>query len=134
MMRAHILTALRFAARYLFWPGLAVVVWGELAPSGGIPGMWDKLQHFIAYAGLAGMAVLALGERRHAIRVAAALIVMGAALEVIQAFVGRDASIRDEIANAIGALTGAFTAVWLLEFLGRAALQSTADPGQTENR
>ncbi len=109
---------LRRAALYLFWPALGIVIWGELTPGGGIPWMWDKLQHFIAYGGLAGMAVLALGERKHAIRIAAALIVLGAVLEIVQAFVGRDASYWDEAANAAGALTGAFGAVWLMGFLG----------------
>jgi VanZ family protein len=134
MMRARVLRILHLAGLYLFWPAVVLVVWGELAPGGGIPGVWDKLQHFVAYGGLAGMAVLAMGQRKHALRIAAALIVMGAALEVLQALVGRDASIRDEVANALGALSGAFTALYLLDFLGRPPLQSAHKPGETENR
>jgi len=132
MMRARVLRVLHLTGLYLFWPAVALVVWGELAPGAGIPGVWDKLQHFVAYGGLAGMAVLAVGERKHAVRIAAAMIVMGAALEFIQAFAGRDASVRDEIANALGALAGAFTAAWLLDFLRMAGLQSAAKPGETE--
>lgn len=128
-MRARMLRVLHFAGLYLFWPGVALVVWGELRQGGGIEGVSDKLQHFVAYGGLAGMAVLAMGERRHAIRIAAALIVMGAVLEIVQALVGRDASYWDEVANAAGALCGAFTAVWLMILLK--PLPGEARPGET---
>ena len=43
-------------SRWLFWPALAVVAWGELTPRPpalpGPVGMWDKLDHFTAYFGL----------------------------------------------------------------------------------
>ena len=46
-------------SHWLFWPGVVLIVWGELTPNppnlGGIFG-WDKLEHFTAYFGLAGMA------------------------------------------------------------------------------
>jgi VanZ family protein len=129
MMRARVLRILHILGLYLFWPAAVLVIWGELKQGGGLADVPDKLQHFIAYAGLAGMAVLAVGERKHAMRIAAALIVMGAVLEIVQAFMGRDASYWDEVANAVGALAGAFAAVRLLDILR--PLQSAHKPGET---
>jgi VanZ family protein len=128
-MRARVLRILHLAGVYLFWPGVALVTWGELRQGGGLANIPDKVQHFVAYGGLAGMAVLGVGERRHAMRIATALIVMGAVLEILQALVGRDASYWDEVANAAGALCGAFTAVWLMMVLK--PLQSRDGPGET---
>ncbi len=131
MTRARLLRVLRLAGLYLFWPGVGLVIFGELAPGTAIPCVWDKLQHFVAYGGLAGMAVLGLGERKPALRIVLALIAMGAVLEIVQAFVGRDASLRDEAANAMGALVGAFSAVWFLNVLNQPSLQDTQEPGET---
>ncbi len=128
-MRTLLFRLLHLAGMWLFWPAVALVIWGELSPGGGLPNVWDKLQHFVAYGGLAGMAVLGVGEKRHAIRIAAALIVMGALLEFVQAFVGRDASYLDELANSLGALCGAFTAAGLMMLLK--PLQDGAAPGET---
>lgn len=129
MTRTRLLRILHVVGMWLFWPGMVLVIWGELRQGGDILGVPDKLQHFVAYGGLAGMAVLGVGERRHAMRIAAALIVMGAVLEILQAFLGRDASYWDEVANAAGALCGAFTAVWLMMILK--PLQSQGKPGET---
>ncbi len=93
----------------LFWPALALVVWGELTSHG--PSLethvWDKLLHFTAYFGLALIATLAVRADRRIWWILLALIVLGGVLEIVQGMVGRDADFHDEIANSIGALTGA---------------------------
>ena len=102
-------------ALVLFWPAMAVVVWGELAPHAPdvLPGVSDKLQHVIAYFGLALLAAAALKAPRAALAAAAALIALGGALEILQAFTGRDPEILDEVANSLGAVSGAFAGLML---------------------
>jgi VanZ family protein len=68
--------------------------------------IWDKLEHFTAYFGLAGIATVALGRLRHAVWAAAGLAAFGGILEIVQSFVGRDAEWGDEFANIIGACAG----------------------------
>jgi VanZ family protein len=97
---------LKRLAAILFWPALIVVVWGELTPHPPRIEAPDKLLHFIAYFGLAGIAVVALG-RRYVVAVILALIVLGGALEILQMFTGRDAEWLDEAANTAGAVLGA---------------------------
>jgi VanZ family protein len=103
----------RRAGALLFWPAVAVVVWGELTPHPpGIAALlWDKAEHFIAYFGLSLLASLAWGLRRSLILVFAAIIALGGALEIIQSFVGRDAEWDDFFANDLGALAGLGAAV-----------------------
>jgi VanZ family protein len=93
-------------ARWVFLPALAVVVWGELKPSAQGPEGWDKLLHFTAYFGLAGIATVALGRPRPAAWAAAGLASFGGILEVVQSFVGRDAEWLDEAANVLGVCAG----------------------------
>ena len=100
-------------ARWIFVPALAVVVWGELMPSTHGPAViWDKLLHFTAYFGLAGIATVALGRFRSAAWAAAGLALFGGILEIVQSFVGRDAEWGDELANILGAGFGLW-AGWL---------------------
>jgi len=99
---------LRRAGLWLFWPAVAVVVWGQLTPQPPslVENHWDKAQHFTAYFGLSLLATLAWGRRRGLIWILLAIIAMGAAMEVLQGIVGRDADWLDEVANSLGALTG----------------------------
>ena len=63
---------LRFLAAWLFWPGVALIAWGELTPHPpqlGGPLDWDKADHFIAYFGLAS-----IGFKFSAFSVAAAAL------------------------------------------------------------
>jgi VanZ family protein len=99
------LIVLTIAARWLFLPALAIVVWGELTPGVGL-NIWDKLQHFLAYFGLAGLATVALGPSPRSLWAMLALIALGGALEIIQGYTGRDPSFYDEFANAVGATSG----------------------------
>jgi len=95
------------AARWLFWPAPALVIWGELTPGVSLH-IWDKAEHFLAYFGLAGLATVALGARRNTLWAALALIALGGALEILQGYTGRDPDIYDELANTIGAAAGWF--------------------------
>jgi len=94
-------------AMALFWVFLAVVAWGELGPGGIGFNIWDKLQHFGAYALLAGLMTVSLEARRWwwpwSLLV---LVAYGAGLEVLQGMVGRDMSLNDEIANTLGVVAG----------------------------
>ena len=101
---------LRLADAVLFWPILGFVVWGELSPASSalpiIAETNDKLLHFIAYFGLSGMASAAVKERSMALKAAAALILLGGGLEIIQGFIGRDMELYDEVANTLGVFSG----------------------------
>lgn len=108
---------LRLLSLWLFWPGVAVVVWGELTPHPPhLEGVfaWDKLDHFTAYFGLAAMATMVTGLRPRLIWLIGGLILFSGTLELAQALTGRDAEILDFIANSLGALSGALTAVMIL--------------------
>jgi VanZ family protein len=103
----------RRAGAWLFWPALAVVVWGELTPHPPKLAalLWDKAEHFIAYFGLALLASLGWGLRRSLVLVFAAVVALGGMLEILQSFVGRDAEWGDFFANSLGALAGLALAV-----------------------
>lgn len=92
----------------LFWPALAVVVWGQLRHEAlSIEREnFDKVLHFIAYFGLAGLATLAFETRKITKWAVLALVLFGGVMELIQGVVGRDMSALDELANALGALCG----------------------------
>lgn len=62
---------------------------------------WDKAKHFIVFYVLSGLASLALPQSRlH--RIGLVILAFGAAIEVLQALVGRDASWLDLFADACG--------------------------------
>jgi len=108
MLLARFIALLRTLSVWLFWPGLMLVVWGELKPSTHPLEftLWDKLLHFTAYFGLAAMATMALRPSRKAAWAVLALIVFGGVMEIVQGMVGRDADILDELANSLGAISG----------------------------
>ena len=115
------------AALILFWPGLALIVWGELTPSPpdwtGL--FWDKALHFTAYFGLASMATMVMGLQRRTLWVLLGLAVLGGALEILQGYTGRDPDIYDELANVIGIASGALTAFLLtLVLSGRTLVEA----------
>ena len=99
----------RRAGAMLFWPALAVVIWGELTPHPpklAGPWHWDKLDHFTAYFGLSLLATLACGLRRRLVWVFLAVVALGGGLEILQTLVGRDGEWGDFLANDLGALLG----------------------------
>ena len=100
---------IRRAGKILFWPALAVVIWGELSPHPPeLPGplMWDKLDHFIAYFGLALLSTLAWGLKRSLVWLFLGLVALGGGMEILQALLGRDAEWGDFLANDLGILIG----------------------------
>jgi VanZ family protein len=105
-------------AFWLFWPALALVIWGELTPHPPAMGESDKVLHFLAYFGLAGLASTALRYRRAVILAALGLILLGGVLEVLQMFTGRDAELLDEVANTIGVLSGTCAGLLFLRLVG----------------
>jgi VanZ family protein len=98
------------AAFWCFWPAVAVVAWGELAgpQQQEFPDflVWDKAQHFTAYFGLALLATLGWGRRIRASVILGAVLLLGGVLEILQAFLGRDAQWADMGANTLGAVLG----------------------------
>ena len=101
--------------RKIRWPGLLVFVaavvftlYAALTPgdnTGLIP--WDKAKHFIVFYVLTALAITALPASRFW-RIGLVLLAFGGMIEVLQAFVGRDAAWGDVLADAcgIGALFG----------------------------
>jgi VanZ family protein len=102
-------------AFYLFGPAVALVGWGELSsePAAIEVVFWDKSLHFIAYFGLSGLICLALKADWRVPAATLLIALLGAVLELLQGLVGRDPSVYDEIANILGAVTGAGTG-WLV--------------------
>jgi VanZ family protein len=83
---------------------LTVVVL-SLLPGSDLPdvGLWDKLEHFIAYGFLALVGGLAFPGLRAIVLLALMLTALGIVMEICQGFVpGRSAEVRDAIADAIG--------------------------------
>jgi VanZ family protein len=119
----------RRAGAWLFWPAMAVVIWGELTPHPPQAAalLWDKAEHFIAYFGLTLLASLAWGLRRSLVLVLAGMVALGGALEIIQSFVGRDAEWGDFLANDLGALTGLIVAVAYLAIPRRLVADARPD-------
>jgi len=118
MLRSWAKNWLPRAALVLFWPAMALVAWGELVPHPPDIPAPDKLLHFLAYFGLAGLASTALRYRRAVVLAAAGLIVLGGGLETLQMFSGRDAEWLDEAANALGVLTGTSAGLLCLRLVG----------------
>lgn len=121
MQRERLLSAIHRLAVILFWPAVAVVVWGELSKNQDATALeglfWDKSLHFTAYFGLSGMVCLALKEPRRVFVAAISLILFAGALEILQGYTGRDADIYDEVANTLGVVTGSllgYAVIWLL--------------------
>jgi len=107
----------RRAGAGLFSPALAVVAWGELTPHPPrLPGpwVWDKLDHFTAYMGLALLGSLGWGLRRSLAWMLLGVVAIAGALEGLQALVGRDAQWGDMLANSLGVAVGFAIAVTYL--------------------
>lgn len=93
----------------IFVAAAAFALWRALLPDDGgmslIP--WDKAKHFIVFYVLTALAITALPASRFW-RIGLVLLAFGGMIEVLQAFVGRDAAWGDVLADAcgIGALFG----------------------------
>lgn len=86
------------------------ISWEALRPNVGSTGIaqLDKLLHFSAFAALAVSSALAVSTgRRNSVIIAAALLLYGALIEILQLRVpGRDASALDLLADAAGIAAG----------------------------
>ena len=109
---------------------LLVLIALMLAPGGTIESealIWDKAAHFIAF----GLILWSLGVLfRRLPRTWAALlaVAMGAAVEVVQGYIGRDPSWGDLLADALGVATALLIwAVWR-GFRPRGAFQTPKAP------
>ena len=114
----RLIQLLRRLSVILFWPGAALIAWGELTPDppSELQHIWDKAEHFTAYFGLALMAALWLGPTRRLALALAGVLAMAGGLEILQAYTGRDAEWLDMLANSLGWLCGAALglALWRL--------------------
>lgn len=124
------LHAARLADAALFWPVLGYVLWGQLQPDvpSTLQGINDKLLHFSAYfvlGAMAGGAVRRPGVVKWAVL---GLIVVGAAIEIIQGYVGRETSVLDGMANGAGAIAGVGLARFILDPLRRRFRYDTDTP------
>lgn len=106
----------------LFWPSLGLVIWASLVvftkPLINFS-FQDLIAHFVAYGGLAGMAAMALHGRKATIWAVAGLIALGALLEIMQSFTGRETEFADAVANSAGAICGGFSGRAIVEPLYR---------------
>jgi len=105
---------------------LLVLVALMLAPGGTIESealIWDKAAHFIAF----GLILWSLGVLfRRLPRIGAVLlaIALGAAVEVVQRYVGRDPSWGDLLADVLGVATALLIWVVWRRFRPREAFQT----------
>lgn len=105
---------IRRVSRTAFYLGLLLVIALSLIPQDALPptGLWDKASHTLAYAVLAATGSVAHRGVRAWVLVAAGLLILGAALEIVQSVLpDRVASFHDVVANAVGVALGSLLAV-----------------------
>ena len=107
---------LRTSLRFLTWCCVAVLAFLSLLPAQdmvrtGFPG---QLEHFVAYAGSAAIAMAGYGLNRDAARVIGCFWLCAGILEYLQHFSpGRHPAVEDFAASAMGALFGGVAVVLL---------------------
>ena len=95
--------------RLAFIGSVATVIFLCLLPGRDLPdvGLSDKLEHVIAYVGMALLGGLAYPGRRPLLPLALGLPALGIAIEFCQLFVpGRSAEVADAVADTIGVAIG----------------------------
>ncbi len=99
----------RKLAKTAFFIGLVAVIALSLLPQENLPetGMWDKLNHALAYGVLAVLGGFGFKGGRSLLIVGIGLVVLGAGLELAQSVIpNRDGSIYDAVANLVGVAIG----------------------------
>jgi VanZ family protein len=89
--------------------GAGFTFWAALQPSMAPPGAYhlDKFVHVGVFAFLGGLASLAVPNRRWLVGAVFALVLLGAGIEVGQAFVpGRSGSLGDLLGDMMGIAVG----------------------------
>lgn len=93
-----------------------IVTYESLTPTLSLPSIthMDKIMHFVAYAGLAGLFTLGC-PRIKPILICLSVIGFGALIEILQHIMalGRSGSLLDGLANTGGAIIGTTLAVYL---------------------
>ncbi len=100
--------------RAVFFIGLLVVIALSVIPQEAKPdtGMSGKLNHIAAYAALALAGGIAYRRRRPLFMMAAGLLLLGAGLELVQAYLpSRFANGYDVLANVVGIALGSAAAI-----------------------
>ena len=113
----------QYAMRLLFWLSLIfAVVMAELPkpPQMPIDNLGDKTAHMLAFATLAGLAVLGFPAANRW-RIAERLSFLGALIEVVQSIpaLQRQCDIRDWIADTVAIVMVTVIMGWLLDRLRR---------------
>jgi hypothetical protein len=116
--------------RALFWIACGAVAVLTLLPSDRLPtelfSWWDKLQHAIAFGGLAVLGGLAYRPSRAAVGV----LVFGVVIEIVQEASGwRHGDVYDALADGVGVAAGFAVATWL----SRRSRRHAGD-GQSQSR
>ena len=97
-------------ARSAFAVGTIGIVIVSLLPAEELPslGLWDKLEHAVAYAVVAALGGLAWAGRTRAwAAIGVSLVLLGVVLEILQSMVpGRTSDPADAAANLVGTLIG----------------------------
>jgi len=104
----------RLVTRILFQLAVATVTVLSLLPQRDLPkvGVSDKLEHAIAYFGLAILGSLACRTRGGLLSLFVLLCAMGGIIELLQAFSpGRTPEVADAAADAAGAAVGILIAL-----------------------
>ena len=115
---------IRTLARMVFVAGVLAVVALSLLPQESLPdlGLWDKLNHAMAYAALALAGGLGFTGLRSLLLVGIGLLILGAGLEIAQAALpSRSPSANDALANLIGISLGSIAAVGVSALLQKRA-------------
>lgn len=93
--------------RFLTAAAALLILWKSLEPYYGLPGSpyTDKIEHFLAYLGLSGLALLSRLPLRES-RLLATILGFSAAIEILQGLMnmGRTPSWADLAANLLGIL------------------------------
>jgi len=111
---------IRKFAKFAFFIGLVAVIALSLLPHETTPetGMWDKLNHALAYGVLAMLGGFGFKGWRSLLMVGIGLVVLGAGLELAQSVIpDRTGSTYDVLANFVGVAIGSVATVGTNTFL-----------------
>jgi len=100
---------IRTLARICFAVGIIIVVMGSLNPQPAILPLRlsDKLVHILAYAILGIVGSIGYPNRSMTAVLIGGLTVLGGAIEIAQIYIpGRDGTLLDVLANALGSVLG----------------------------